>query len=63
VHEVILANAELEALQPHVYSVLMRDYEVSPLRMMNDLHDLDDPTEANYDMNEWFPKDRSNDQD
>jgi hypothetical protein len=33
----------------------VRDYEESPLRMMDDLDDLDDPTEADYNMNEWFP--------
>jgi hypothetical protein len=29
--------------------------------MMDDLDDLDDPTEADYDVNEWFPEDGSND--
>jgi hypothetical protein len=29
----------------------MRDYEESPSRMMDD---LDDPTEASSDMNEWL---------
>jgi hypothetical protein len=28
----------------------MRDYEESPSRMMDDLHELDDPTEADYDV-------------
>jgi hypothetical protein len=32
----------------------MRDYEESTLRMMDDLHDLDDLTEANSNMDEWF---------
>jgi hypothetical protein len=41
----------------------MRDYEESPSRMMHNLDDLDDPTEADYDMNEWFPEDGSNDRD
>jgi hypothetical protein len=31
--------------------------------MMDNLDDLDDPTEANYDVDEWFPEDGSNDQD
>jgi hypothetical protein len=31
--------------------------------MMDDLDDLDDPTEASFDMDEWFPKDGSNDRD
>jgi hypothetical protein len=39
----------------------MRDYEESPSRMMNDLHELDDPTEADYDVDEWYPEDGSND--
>jgi hypothetical protein len=49
--------------------MIMRDYEESPLRMVNgpheldDLDDLDDPTEANYDVDEWFPEDGSNDRD
>jgi hypothetical protein len=35
----------------------MRDYEESPSRMMDD---LDDPTEADYDVNQWFSEDGSN---
>jgi hypothetical protein len=62
-HEVILANAEPELPQPRLYHTLMRDYEESPSRMMDDLDDLDDPTEAYSDMDEWFPEDGSNDQD
>jgi hypothetical protein len=31
--------------------------------MMDNLDDLDDTTEANYDVDEWFPEDGSNDQD
>jgi hypothetical protein len=31
--------------------------------MMDNLDDLDDPTEANYNVDEWFPEDGSNDQD
>jgi hypothetical protein len=61
VHVVILADAEQELPQPRLFNVLVRDYEESPLRMMNDLADLDDPTEVDYDVNEWFPKDESND--
>jgi hypothetical protein len=41
----------------------MRDYEESHSRMMDNLDDLDYPIEANYDVNEWFPTDGSNDQD
>jgi hypothetical protein len=32
----------------------MRHYKESTLRMMDDLDDLDDPTEANSNMDEWF---------
>jgi hypothetical protein len=38
----------------------MRDYEESPSRMMDDPHELDDLT-VNYDMDEWYPEDGSND--
>jgi hypothetical protein len=62
-HEVILANAEPKLPQPRLYHTLMRDYEESPSRMMDDLDDLDDPTEAYSDMDEWFPEDGRNDQD
>jgi hypothetical protein len=48
--EVILADAELE---PRLYHALMRDYEESPPRMMEDLDDLDDdPKEGQSDMDE-----------
>jgi hypothetical protein len=69
VHEVILADVEPELPQPHLFNMIMRDYEESLLRMMNgpheldDLDDLDDPTEAGYDVDEWFSTDGSNDQD
>jgi hypothetical protein len=53
--------------------MIMRDYEESPPRMenglleLNDLDDLydmdDDPNEGHSDMDEWFPKDESNDRD
>jgi hypothetical protein len=33
----------------------MRDHEESPSRMMKDLDGLDDPTEADYNMDKWFP--------
>jgi hypothetical protein len=62
-HEVILAGPEPELPQPHLYCTLMRDYEESPPRMMDDLDDLDDPTEASSNMDEWFPEDGSNDRD
>jgi hypothetical protein len=63
-HEVILADAEPELPQPHLFNMITRDYEESPPRMVDgphELDDLDDPTEANYDMDEWFPEDGSND--
>jgi hypothetical protein len=44
----------------------MRDYEESPSRMMNGPHELDaldDPTEADCGVDEWFLEDGSNDRD
>jgi hypothetical protein len=70
VHEVILADAKPEPPQPHLFNMIMRDYEESPPRMENgpqELDDLDaladDPNEGRSDMDEWFPKDGSNDRD
>jgi hypothetical protein len=52
-HEVILVDAKPEMPQPHLYHTLMRDYEESPPRMMEDLDDLhDDPNEGRSDMDE-----------
>jgi hypothetical protein len=63
-HEVILADAELEILQLRLYHALVRDYEEHPLRMEDDFDDLDDDTnEGRSDMDEWFSKDGSNDRD
>jgi hypothetical protein len=69
-HEVILADVELEPPQPHLFNMIMRDYEDNPLRMengrqeLNDLDDLDnlddDPNEGHSDMDEWFPNNWSN---
>jgi hypothetical protein len=64
VHEVILVDAEPELPQPRHFNMVMRDYEESSLRMENgphELDDLDDPTEADYDVDEWFPEDGSSD--
>jgi hypothetical protein len=61
--EVILVDAEPESPQPHLYHTLMRDYEEGLSRMIDDLDDPDDPTEVSSNMDEWFPKDGSNDQD
>jgi hypothetical protein len=66
VHEKIMADAEPELLQPHLFNMIMRDYEESPPMMVNgrhDLDDLDDLTEADYDVDEWFREDGSNNQD
>jgi hypothetical protein len=41
-HEVILADAEPELPQPRLFNMIMRDYEESPPRMENGLHELDD---------------------
>jgi hypothetical protein len=68
-HEVILADAEPKLQQPRLFNMIMWDYEESPPRMvdgpheLDDLDDLDDPTEANYNVDEWFPEDGSNDRD
>jgi hypothetical protein len=63
-HEVILADAEPEMSQPRLYHTLMRDYEESLPRMMEDLDVLDDyPNEGCSDMDVWLPKDGSNDRD
>jgi hypothetical protein len=63
-HEVMMADAEPAMSQPRLYHALMRDYEKSLPRMMDDLDDLgDDPNEGHSNMDEWFPKDGSNDRD
>jgi hypothetical protein len=68
-HEVILADAEPKPPQPRLFNMIMRDYEESPPQMMDvpheldDLDKLDDPIEANYVVDEWFPEDGSNDRD
>jgi hypothetical protein len=68
-HEVILADAEPELPQPWLFNMIMRDYEESPPRMENGLHelddldDLDDPTEVDYDVDEQSPEDGSSDRD
>jgi hypothetical protein len=62
-HVVILVNEKPEMSQPCLYRMLMRDYEESPSRMMDDLDDLDDLAEASSDMDEWFLEDGSNDRD
>jgi hypothetical protein len=73
VHEVILANAKPELSHPRLFNMIMRDYEESPPRMENGLHELDDlddlynldddPKEGHSNMDEWFLEDGSNDQD
>jgi hypothetical protein len=53
-HGVILADAEPELPQLRLFNMIMIDYEESLPRMVNGLHELDDPTEGDYDVNEWF---------
>jgi hypothetical protein len=63
-HEVILADAEPEMPQLRLYHALMRGYEENPLRMEDEFDDMDnDPNEGRSIMDEWFPKDGSNDRD
>jgi hypothetical protein len=58
-HDVFLVDAEPKLPQLGLYRTLMRDYEKSPTRMMDDLDDLD----ASFNMDEWFLEDGSNDRD
>jgi hypothetical protein len=52
-HEVVLADAEPEMPQLHLYPTLMRDYEENLLRLEDDLDDLDDdPSKDHSDMDE-----------
>jgi hypothetical protein len=52
-HEVILADAEPKMPQLRLYHALMRDYEENPLRLEDDIDDLDDdPSEDHSDMDE-----------
>jgi hypothetical protein len=63
-HKVILADVEPEMPHLRLYHALMRDYEESPPRMMDDFDDLDDdPNEVRSDLDKWFPEDGSNDRD
>jgi hypothetical protein len=63
-HEVVLANAEPEMPRLCLYHALVRDYEENPLRREDDFDDLDDDlNEGRSGMDEWFPKDESNDRD
>jgi hypothetical protein len=63
-HEAILADVEPEMPQLCRYHALMRDYGENPLKMEDGFDDLDDdPNEGRSDMDEWFPKDGSNDRD
>jgi hypothetical protein len=63
VHETILADDKPMMPLPRLYHTLMRDYEESPSRMIDDLDDLDDPNEGHSDIDEWFLEDGSNDRD
>jgi hypothetical protein len=63
-HELILVDIEPEMPQLCLYHALMRDYEESLPRMMDDFDDLDDdPNEGRSNMDEWSPEDGSNDRD
>jgi hypothetical protein len=72
-HEVILADAEPKPPHPSLFNMIMRDYVENPPMMekgphelddLDNLYDLDDdPNEGRSDMDEWFPKDGSNDRD
>jgi hypothetical protein len=53
-------DEEHEPPQHRLFTTLMREYEESPLRMFDD---LDDPTIADYDVDEWFPEYGSHDRD
>jgi hypothetical protein len=66
-HEMILAYAETKSPQPHLFNMIMRNYEESPpwmengpeeLDYLDDLNDLDDdPNEDCSNMDEWFLED------
>jgi hypothetical protein len=66
-HEMILAYAETKSPQPHLFNMIMRDYEESlpwmengpeELDYLDDLNDLDDdPNEGCSNMDEWFLED------
>jgi hypothetical protein len=66
---VILADAGPKLPQPRCFNMIMRDYEEILPRMANGPHELDDLdnldylTEADYDVDELFPEDGSNDRD
>jgi hypothetical protein len=61
--KIITPETEPEQLQPHLLNVLLRFYEENLSRMMEDMDDLDDSTEYDDNMNEWFHRDGSNDRD
>jgi hypothetical protein len=61
--EIITLKEEPKPLQSCLFTALMRDHEESPSRMYDNLYDLNDPTEADYDVDEWFPEDGSHDHD
>jgi hypothetical protein len=52
-HEVVMAEAEPETPQLQLYRALMRDYEENPLRLEDDIDDLDDyPNGGCFDVDE-----------
>jgi hypothetical protein len=63
-HEVVPADAESVMPQLCLYHALLRDYEENPLRLEDDISDLDDdPSKDSSDMDEWFPDNGRNDRD
>jgi hypothetical protein len=56
--EIFLSDEEPEPLHPCLFTMLMRYHQESPSRMYDD---MDDPTLADYDVEDWFPEDRSHD--
>jgi hypothetical protein len=62
-HELILVDAAPELPQPRLYCTLIWDHEERTSTMMDDPHELDDPTDANYDVDEGYAEDGSNDRD
>jgi hypothetical protein len=63
-HEVVMAEAEPEEPPLRLYHALLRDYEENSLRLEDDFDDLDDdPNEGRSNVDEWFPKDGSNNED
>jgi hypothetical protein len=50
--EIMVPEEEPEPSQPCLFTMLMKDHEESSSRMFDDLDELDDPTHADYDVDE-----------